>query len=361
MRIALIGDIAFFGINTVNNKGWEKRYKAVKSIFDNCDFVVGNLETPLTLSTKTVKGKSAHIKGSPQDVEILRHLGVTHVTLANNHIFDYGEKGLFDTTKCLNENGIHWYGVNGRYSDIVSGSNKVRLLGYCCYSTNAVGLEKSGSYVNLLNPVEMIKDIEDTEKVGCLPIVSCHWGQEHVHYPDINHVEISRGIARKHTVVIHGHHPHVIQGVEEIGTGLILYSQGNFCFDDVYTSKSKNPLVKLSQDNKESFICILNVINSSIDSYEIIPFSFENGVYSINTSILDKINRWSNFLSAPADQYNLKRKADIDEYILGRKKKRNLEWFIKRINYNSLLMIKRSRKNDRRYEEILEEFHHLNI
>ena len=72
---------------------------------------------------------------------------------------------------------------------------------------------------------------------------------------------------------------------------------------------------------------------------------------------LNRINQWSDFLNAPIEHYNLKRNEDIKEYILGRKKKRDFEWFIKRLNYNSLLMVMKGRRNNRRYVEIVEEFH----
>lgn len=356
MKIALLGDIALFGVNTVVTRNWKKKFEGVKEILDSCDFVVGNLETPLTDSIKVVGGKSAYIKGKPEDIEILKYLGVTHVTLANNHIFDYCAKGLKDTLETLEKNKIDWYGVNGRTVDIVCDDSRVKLLGYCCYSTNAVGLEENDVYINVLNPIEMDKDITNAEREGYLPILSCHWGQEHVHYPDRDHLEIARWLASKHEIVIHGHHPHVIQGIESINRSLIMYSLGNFCFDDVYTSKSKDPLVRLSADNQESFVCVLTIIGNKIKKYDVIPFSFNKREYTLNNTIQEKIAEWTEFLKTPKDRYILKRREDIDIYISGRKKKRDLKWYLKRLNYNSVLMIKRSRKNEKRYSAIMKEF-----
>ena len=356
MKIALLGDIALFGVNTVVTKNWKKRFEGVKEILDSCDFVVGNLETPLTDSKKVVGGKSAYIKGKPEDVEILKFLGVTHVTLANNHTFDYCAKGLQDTIETLEKNKIDWYGVNGKTVDVVNDNSRVKLLGYCCYSTNAVGLEEDDVFINVLNPVEMDKDITNAERDGYLPILSCHWGQEHIHYPDYDHLEIARWLAKKHKIVIHGHHPHVIQGIESIDHSLIMYSQGNFCFDDVYTSKSKKPLVELSESNRESFVCVLSIENNEIKKYDIIPFCFDKDSYILNVSVQDKLDKWTKFLQLPKEQYNKIRNRDIGKYIQNRKKRRNLEWYVKRFNYDSVLMIKRGKANGKKYAKVLYQF-----
>ncbi len=89
MRIAFLGDIALFGKNTKNAGNWQDRFAEIKTILDTCNYVVGNLETPLTDYTKTIGGKSAYIKGKPDDAYILKYLGFTHVSLANSHMFDY--------------------------------------------------------------------------------------------------------------------------------------------------------------------------------------------------------------------------------------------------------------------------------
>ena len=247
MRIALLGDIALFGKNTARSRDWRHRFLGIRDILHGCDFVIGNLETPLTAGTRTVGGKSAYIKGFPEDAEILKYLGVSHVSLANNHIFDYGARGLSDTVSCLEQNGIAWYGINGKSIEL---GNCAVLSGFCCYSTNAAGLDRRTDFVNLLDPPEMEKAIRQAEEKNLLPILSCHWGEEHVHFPNYDHVELARGLARKHTIVVHGTHPHVIQGTETVGESLIHYSLGNFCFDDVYTSRSKDPLIRLSLDNQ---------------------------------------------------------------------------------------------------------------
>lgn len=350
MRIALLGDIALFGCNTIKNHNYTKKFAGIKEVLDKCDYVIGNLETPLTTSDKTIGGKSAYIKGLPENVNILKYLNVTHVGLANNHAFDYGQRGLTETINTLDKAGISWYGVNGKQCRINIDDNSIALLGYCCYSTNGKGM----GVVDILDPLIIEKELNELGEV--LPILSLHWGQEHVHYPNYDHLKIARKLCENRNLVIHGHHPHVIQGVERIGNSIVAYSLGNFCFDDIYTSKSKDPLVRLSEDNMESFVMILNIQNNNIIDYEIIPFCFNENEYTNDEEIVEKIERWSAFLQTPQDEYIKKRNEDISQYINNRKKLRNVQWYLKRMSLESIKMILSAKTNLKKYNALIQNY-----
>lgn len=356
MRIAFLGDIAFFGRNTSQNKKYKELFAPIRKVLETCDYVIANLECPLTLQSRIIGGKSAYLKGDPRDIEILKYIGITHVTLANNHIFDYRAQGMTDTIKLLDENGIEWYGVNNKKGEIVDGESHLALMGYCCYSTNAKGLENDSQFVDVFDPSQVESDIAESISKGMLPILSIHWGQEHVHYPNYDHIEAIRKLCKGKRVIVHGHHPHVIQGIENIDESLIAYSLGNFCFDDVYTKKSNQPLVKLSKDNQESFILVVNVEKNDITGYEIVPFSFENRQYQIKEDILDKIKVWSDFLDVPKEEYVCQRTKDLTSYINARKELRNFEWYFRRLNLESVKMILGSKHNSKRYNTLVKSY-----
>lgn len=356
MRIAFLGDTAFFGRNTAQNKEYKKRLAPIKASLETCDCIIANLECPITIQSKVVGGKSAYLKAKPDDIEILKYLGITHVTLANNHIYDYGAKGLSDTIKVLDENDIEWYGVNGKTVEIIDQENRLRLLGYCCYSTNAKGLEKKGQFVDVFDPVKVEKDIKEAIDKNELPVLSIHWGQEHVHYPNYDHVEVIRKLCKGKEIIVHGHHPHVIQGIERLDKSLIAYSLGNFCFDDIYTKKSTKPLVKLSTANQESFVLVVVVENNEIKGYEVIPFSFEGQEYQIKEEILENIKTWSDFLKTPKEDYVQRRANDLSSYLEKRKELRNLEWYAKRLNFESVKIILGNKHNSNRYQSLVKSY-----
>ncbi|MCI8375938.1 MAG: CapA family protein [Lachnospiraceae bacterium] len=359
MKIALLGDIALFGENTAEYyKKFTTRLAWVKSALEECDYVIGNLETPLTDCNKVIGGKSAYIKGSTKDAELLKWLGVTHVSLANNHVFDYGIKGMNDTIKTLEARNIKWYGVNKKNEKIADKDSSISLRGYCCYSTNGKGLGENPPCVDIFNPYQMEKEIEIDEANGCLTLLSCHWGQEHVHFPNFDHVCTMRKMLKNHEVIVHGHHPHVIQGIEQIGKSIVSYSLGNFCFDDVYTNKSKEPLIKLSPANRESFIWIITINNNHILDYYCIPFSFYSCIYQRDDNICRKIDEWSEKIHINPREYNKLRNKMLLEYINSRKKKRNLTWYVKRFNTESIKIIIGARKNKNCYNQLIEKYIH---
>lgn len=356
MRIAFLGDIAFIGKNSAQNSECWKRFGPIKRYLKQYDYVVANLESPLTSYSKNIGGKSAYLKGHQNDAELLDYLHVTHVTLANNHMFDYRAQGLEDTIQALEKQGIQWYGINNKAVTITHGNNSLLLMGYCCYSTNGKGLGGEKPYINALDPIQVEQDVSRAIKMGMLPILSIHWGQEHVHYPNYDHVKLARKLCKNQRILIHGHHPHVIQGIEKIEESLVAYSLGNFCFDDVYTPKSKAPLVRLSNDNKESFILVVELRDNSICDYQLIPFSFAGEAYQVDNSILDRIQEWSSFLNVPKDDYIKKRSDDLSAYISKRKELRSLEWYLKRLNCESVKMIVASKKNFQRYNQLIKRY-----
>ncbi len=356
MKIAFLGDVALFGRFSAENEQYDLVFEPIKQYLDKCDYVLANLECPMTEETKIVGGKSAYLKSSVKGVEILKHLGITHVSLANNHTFDYRLKGLQDTIRVLDENGIEWYGVNKKKAYVEYDNNHIALMGYCCYSTNGKGFDDNELAVNELDPISIEKELSELENTGYFPVLSMHWGQEHVHYPNYDHVELARKLCRGRKLFIHGHHPHVIQGIEKIEDCLISYSLGNFCFDDVYTSKSDKPLVRLSKDNKESFILLIDFENNTIANYEIIPFSFEGTTYKIDDKIIEKIADWSEFLITPKEEFVEKRSAELSAYLNQRKKARDLKWYLKRMNLESVKMIAGSRSNVEKYNRLVKQY-----
>lgn len=352
MKIAFLGDVAFFGkFSTLNNNKSDviNRFAGVKEVLEGFDMVVANLETPLTQNKKICGGKSAYIKGVPDDAELLKYIGITHVTLANNHMFDYGQKGFDETLAVLDTAGIKYFGVNGKSCVEQIGNNKLCLHGFCCYSTNAVSFaEKDSSYgVNVL-------DFEKTESIlradkdnGYLPILSVHWGQEHVNYPNYIHMQFARRLAEQYDFILHGHHPHAIQGIEKVNNSHIAYSLGNFCFDDVYTKKSVQPLVKLSENNRSTFIWVLSIENNRVVDTEYIPVYIDDDGLKITVlpELMGRLNAYSSFLNTEKYEYIKHRKKLLSDYLNSRKKMRDLTWYLKRLNYESFRMLFNAKKN----------------
>ena len=232
-------------------------------------------------------------------------------------------------------------------------TNTIALNGYCCYSTNPLGIHsKTKNGINDLDLEIAQKTLLDNKEKGLFNIFSVHCGQEHVNYPNYDHVLMARQLSEVAPYVFYGHHPHVAQGLETINDSLIPYSLGNFCFDDVYTSKSKEPLIKQTENNRESFILELEIENNTLINHTVISIYMGDKEMQIdNSAISDKIVEYSKLLKTKREDYKQKRKYLIDEYISTRKKKRDLNWYVKRLNYKSFFLILSSKLNSNRYKK----------
>tara|TARA_R110000787_G_scaffold59922_14_gene135975 strand:+ start:46401 stop:47486 length:1086 start_codon:yes stop_codon:yes gene_type:complete len=359
MKIALLGDIAFFGkFSLTNNENLFNYFEEVSSLLKNYDLVIGNLETPFVTNQKEYGIKSAFIKSDPINVTILKQLNIDVLNLANNHIYDYGIKSYELTKSILDEHKIKYFGIENKQLLIEKDSAKIAIHGYCCYSTNPLGINnKSRKGVNELNFNVVKNNLLENTTNGYYNIIGFHCGQEHVNYPNYDHIKMGRELAKVAPYVFYGHHPHVVQGIEKHNGSLLAYSLGNFCFDDVYTKKSKKPLIKQSINNRESFILELNIENGLLEDYKVIPIFIGKDKIEIgNKNIEKKIAVYSKKLTSTKESYINYRSSLINTYINKRKAQRNFQWYFKRLNYRSFFLIINAIRNSKKYSENLKKY-----
>ena len=196
--------------------GYSYFFENVRSILAEDDLTFANLEGPLTDRGER-QYKTFAFHGSPSYTQILQDGSIEAVTLANNHSGDYGEIGLEDTKQYLKEAGITYCSEDEVAFTEVQGV-KVALIGIY-----AVDQEDKSAQVST--------SIAKAKNGGAdLIVVAFHWGTELVATPDsvqrsLGHLAIDEGAD-----LVVGHHPHVLQGIEEYNGEYIVYSLGNFCF-----------------------------------------------------------------------------------------------------------------------------------
>lgn len=189
----------------------------VKSIFENDDLTIVNLEGPLT-NAKNPASKQFAFRGLPEYTGILTEGSVEVVNLANNHSKDYGTTGYNDTLANLSAAGIDSYGYDRKCITQVKGIN-VGFLGYTAW--NADNSAKN----------QITKDIESLKEQGAhLVITTFHGGVEGAHYPNSQQKTLAKHAIDNGADLVIQHHPHVIQGIEIYNGKYIAYSLGNFCF-----------------------------------------------------------------------------------------------------------------------------------
>lgn len=264
-------------------------FENVKSVFEEDDLTIVNFEGTLTDST-TREDKQFAFKADKSYAEILTDGFVEAANLANNHSKDYGEQSYNDTMDALDEAGITNFGYDRVAIKKVKGI-KVGLVGTYVLADD-LGVKDS-----------MEKNIQDLKDEGAQVIIaSFHWGEEKAEYPNDVQVELAHAAIDAGADLVLGHHPHVLQGIEQYKGKNIVYSLGNFCFGgNMYPSDMDTMIFqqtftlkggKLQEDN------VTNIIPCSISSvedynnYQPTPAAGEK-----ETEILNKITQRSQGLS----------------------------------------------------------------
>lgn len=211
----------------------------VYDIFSSDDMTLVNLEGPLTLAEEAREGQVYSIKGDPRYADILTAGSVEAVSLGNNHMMDYLEQGRNDTVQAVEEAGIVY-----AYEKTV-GIYEVKGIHIGMISVNEV----SQGY---LVEDTIQKGIAELQEQGAdLILVSCHWGVEREYCPEDYQKILGEKCIDWGADLVIGHHPHVLQGIDEYKGKYIIYSLGNFCF-----GANRNPPDKDSMIFQQTFTFI---------------------------------------------------------------------------------------------------------
>jgi hypothetical protein len=217
----------------------DKNYfsKEILEVFINSDFNVINLESPVASKKENkILKDGPNMSGSPYTFSYLNKIRTNLVTLANNHIMDYGDQGLSDTLKGCHANSISYVGAG------MSLEEAKRPILYKYFQTrisilNFTENEFSTPYenepgANPLNIIDNIRQIREAKKISDLVIVIIHGGHEMYHLPSPRMVTQYRFYAENGASVIVGHHTHCISGFEVHQDVPIFYGLGNFLFTE---------------------------------------------------------------------------------------------------------------------------------
>jgi poly-gamma-glutamate capsule biosynthesis protein CapA/YwtB (metallophosphatase superfamily) len=245
LKIMAVGDIMLDQLTRQRLKEYDYTYPfaEVKELFKQGDVVFGNLESPISSRGTPLPGKRYAFRAAPFSVKSLVDGGINMVSLANNHIMDYGEEALEDTLEILTEHNIAHAGAGMNLTDAHAGTYlevqgyRVGLLAYTddfavparFRSLWQAGEQKAGAA--LLHDRKKIKaDIERMRLEVDVLLVSFHWGYEYTHRITAEQRELAYLAVESGADLVLGHHPHVPQGVEVYAGKPIVYSLSNFVF-----------------------------------------------------------------------------------------------------------------------------------
>lgn len=244
ITIAAVGDMLFDRKvkDLIEAQGGEAPLAEVAGHLSKADVTVGNLETTLAEGGKRITSKEPQytFRGHPDGIEGLKLAGFDAVSLANNHMLDYGPDPMFDTIEALDDAGIGHSGA-GKNTDAAwtpatietENGAKVAYLAFThILPAGFLASEDRPGVASGKRDMELVEEaVREAKKTHDYVLVSFHWGVEYEDYANGEQERNAKRVIDAGADMVLAHHPHVIQGVEFYGDGLIAYSLGDFVFD----------------------------------------------------------------------------------------------------------------------------------
>lgn len=274
LTVNAVGDImlAGSGEKTFRRLGYDYPFAATAKTLRQGDIVIGNLEAPVALSGEEFIAKKFRFRQSVKTAPALKSAGFTHLSLANNHILDFGAEGLRQTLEALGRQGLAFSGAGQDLATArrawlteVKGVH-IAFLSYSLIYPEEffAGNGRAGTAPGY--PAFFIADITEAKKTADYVIVSFHWGGEGLDTPKPYQLAVGHKAIDAGADIVIGHHPHVLQGIEYYRRGVIFYSLGNFAFGSMSRAADSSIIARITLDGgiKEVEVIPLNVLNREI-------------------------------------------------------------------------------------------------
>lgn len=235
VRLLLFGDICpTADYEALFHSGKDALFHNVLPLIQKADIAVCNLECPATAEKDPIVKTGPNLKAHPDIIPLLKDAGFHAVSLANNHILDYGEKGVLDTLEHCKEHGLSYFG-GGIHSQeaalplIVEAKGlRIGFVSFAEHEFNVATESTPGA--SLFDPYVSLEAIRSTKEKCDYLIVQYHGGIEHYIYPSPLLQKKCRAMVDAGADLVSCQHSHCI-GTQETYKGVtILYGQGNSVF-----------------------------------------------------------------------------------------------------------------------------------
>lgn len=270
----MVGDM-MFGRNVaplVERKGYDFLFRHVKPYFLNAEYNTGNFENPVILRNEEeyeLPEKNIYLHAKADVAPYLAGLNFTNVNVANNHLMDYGLAGLEETMETFQGANLPIIGAGNNKTE----SGQITYDDFSDYTVATLGGTDVGyqwgystdrqAGANRIRLVDMLPQIREAAQTSDLVIVHAHWGVEYDSSATPRQQEIGRAMVNAGADIVVGHHSHTLQPVEIYNDGIILYSLGNFIFDQGWTK------------TKDSVLTQYKVMNNGDRVLELTPMKVE--------------------------------------------------------------------------------------
>ena len=294
-QATFVGDIMMDrGVEQVAKRsGYASLFENVSYLWENSDYVLGNLESAVLNKDKsdyTKADKEIHLATVPEAIEALKEVGFNLMGVSNNHLADFGRKGVIDTLNILDRYELDYVGAGRNLEEAkkyhLTEVNNIKIATVAISDVIPKGASAQENKAGILsiNSSGYLEVINDASEEADLTIVIAHFGEEYVDVTEEQETLAHDYIDAGADIVIGGH-PHIVQPVETYKDGIIFYSIGNFVFDQGLTRTKDSMVINftINEDGGSQFEVIPVRIKDAI------PYITENSFF--NNRIINELTK----------------------------------------------------------------------
>lgn len=254
-------------------------FRFVRSEFEQSDFVIGNLECPLSARGRPIRNDACY-RAHPGLARAMAESNFKVLSFANNHCMDYGEVAFLDTLEELQRSGLRVAGAGTNYREACQPALlEIRGIRFAFFAYNMIGPDMvyalpDESGVIPLNELTLRQTIGGVRDHVDHVFASVHWGAEGVGRQPPELTELAHHLIDYGADVVLGHHSHVPGGIEMYKSKPIFYSLGNFIFGHTHRNWTDNMMVKLVLSRTQvKRIEILPIGSLGVEQFQPVPCS----------------------------------------------------------------------------------------
>jgi poly-gamma-glutamate synthesis protein (capsule biosynthesis protein) len=236
ITLAFAGDVNFAGRTRLLLSDPATAFGPITAILRSADFTALNLETAVT-GGGTPQPKTYHFRTPATAFTALRDAGVDMVTMANNHVLDYGQVGLADTLAAARAARFPYVGIGvnaaaawAPYVVKIKGVT-IAIIGVSQVAELAsswVATDTRPGEANAIDLSHTLAAVRSARRLASVVIVFMHWGTEGEACPNPDQLSLARQLAAAGANIIVGAHAHMLQGSGWLGHTFVAYGMGNF-------------------------------------------------------------------------------------------------------------------------------------
>ncbi|MDP3964491.1 MAG: CapA family protein [bacterium] len=263
-----VGDI-MLGRNVeslMQKKGTNYPFAAMNEVLTSADLAIANLEGPVVSNHQQTPDDSLSFSFPSESGDVLHENGLSFLTVANNHMLNHGLAGLVETRTLLEKSGVAPFG--DPLSNSIEYVLKKNIDGL---EFVLVGWNATQSAFSESASLETLDEIS-RESPDAFVVITVHWGLEYSPRSNARQQQLARDWIDHGANLVIGHHPHVTQEIEVYDGSLIVYSLGNFIFDQYFFPEAEIGLALLASFSDTGVV------------YTLLPFQSRNSQPSLMNS-----------------------------------------------------------------------------